>query len=450
MPVENIAFRQENMFFGVESMKMILGEEHVVVRGIRPEEQLWGPYQFPLPYRLKDRIVVSVHVEDDTIVASGNPTRWFESFDNGITWRQTDPSVATECGLELPNGDRLYFPVIGGTNLREYHFPEYAMLTPDYDYQAQAPEGYMPIQDGVNAWWTGDVIRAYKAERLPPSLCEKYWVTERILAGTTEPIRENVPVDWPYLTRVVFDRPGGNMMKPINPRGVSKIGPDGNIYVSAFSGEGHLDPANGQYSPYYSAEIFRSDDNGHSFYQFAHMEYEADGKKYPYQSGGFSDSDFAFMKDGSIVWFLRSAWMGSTGREWAPMYWSRSTDQGKTWTKPEIFSPIGILPRLCQLDCGATLLCYARPGIFVQACKSDDPENWSEPLVVMTPDDRSALANEPIQTPSFHQWDGACNNPELLPLNDNTALLFYSDFYYPDESGIKRKTILCRQIRVEV
>lgn len=60
MPVENIAFRQENMFFGVESMKMILGEEHVVVRGIRPEEQLWGPYQFPLPYRLKDRIVVSV------------------------------------------------------------------------------------------------------------------------------------------------------------------------------------------------------------------------------------------------------------------------------------------------------------------------------------------------------------------------------------------------------
>lgn len=40
-------------------------------------------------------------------------------------------------------------------------------------------------------------------------------------------------------------------------------------------------------------------------------------------------------------------------------------------------------------------------------------------------------------------------HPEIVPLNDTTALLFYSDFYYPDEQGVKRKTILCREIRVE-
>ena len=430
-------------------MKLILGEEHVVVRGIRPEEKLWGPYQFPLPYRLDDRILVSVHVEEDTIVTSGNPTRWFESFDEGNTWQETDPKNAAQCGLKLPNGDRLYFPVVGGINLKDYQFPDYSMLTPDYDFSKQAEEGYMPIQDGVTAWWTSDVIRAYKAERLPPSLCKKEWTADRILAGHTEPVREKIPVDWPYLTRVVFNRPGGNMMKPINPRGTAKLGPDGNIYVSAFSGEGHLNPENGWYSPYYSAEIFRSDDLGHSFYRLAHMEYEADGRQYPYQSGGFSDSDFAFMGDGSMVWFLRSAWMGSTGLEWAPMYWSHSTDGGKTWTKPEIFAQTGILPRLCQLDCGVTLLCYARPGIFVQACPTNDPQTWTEPLTVMTPDDRSGLANIKIEKPSFHEWDGGCNNPELLPLGKNRALLFYSDFYYPDESGVKRKTILCREIRVE-
>ena len=69
--------------------------------------------------------------------------------------------------------------------------------------------------------------------------------------------------------------------------------------------------------------------------------------------------------------------------------------------------------------------------------------------MVMTPDDRSHLANIPIKKPSFHQWDGACNNPELIALNSNTALLVYSDFYYPDEQGVKRKTILCRKITVE-
>ncbi len=54
----------------------------------------------------------------------------------------------------------------------------------------------------------------------------------------------------------------------------------------------------------------------------------------------------------------------------------------------------------------------------------------------------------PVEQPNFHQWVGSCNNPELLALDDTTALLFYSDFYYPDADGVKRKTILCRKLRV--
>ena len=180
----------------------------------------------------------------------------------------------------------------------------------------------------------------------------------------------------------------------------------------------------------------------------AHMEYPADGRKYPYKSGGFSDSDFEFMPDGSMVWFLRSAWYGSTGCEWAPMYMTRSTDGGVSWSMPEKFAPTGILPRLCKLECGTTLICYARPGIFVQATTDDSGLNWCDPVTVMTPDDRSHLANIPIDNPTFHQWDGACNNPELLALDERSAMLFYSDFYYPDEYGVKRKSILCRRITV--
>ena len=44
-------------------MKLIVGEEHVVVRGMRPEENWWGKYQFPLPYNLGDRLVVRVNVD---------------------------------------------------------------------------------------------------------------------------------------------------------------------------------------------------------------------------------------------------------------------------------------------------------------------------------------------------------------------------------------------------
>ena len=63
--------------------------------------------------------------------------------------------------------------------------------------------------------------------------------------------------------------------------------------------------------------------------------------------------------------------------------------------------------------------------------------------------DRSRLANVKIDTSAFHQWNGTCGNPELIQRDDTSALLLYSDFYYLDESGVKRKTSLSRPITVE-
>ena len=431
-------------------MRLRLGDEHVIVQGIRPEEQLWGAYQFPRPYQLGDRLVVAVHVTTDDINSFGATNRWFESRDQGLTWREVDASVSAQCGLALPNGDRISFPMQSGTPLRGYTLTPQDQLTPGYDFSRRAEEGTLPIPDGVTAWIDGTVIRAYLADRLPPSLSAREWLMERIPAGRTQPVQERALVDWPCLTRVVFSgRQYDNVLKPIFPRGNPKLGPDGAIWVTAFSGEGHIDPANGQYSPYYAAELFRSEDCGRSFQRRGHLEYPADGREYPYQSGGFSDSDIAFMPDGSLVWFLRSAWYMSTGREWSPMYMVRSTDGGRTWSRPARFADTGILPRVCTLAGGVSLLCYARPGIFVRACADPSGMRWSDPLVVMDPGDRSRLANRRADPVTFHDWDGACNNPEMVPLDADTALLVYSDFYSPDGQGTRRKTILCRTLTVE-
>lgn len=70
-------------------MKIALGEEHVIVRGIRPEQQLWGPYQFPRPYDLGDRLVVAVHVASDDIKSFGTDNRWFESRDRARHGRRS-------------------------------------------------------------------------------------------------------------------------------------------------------------------------------------------------------------------------------------------------------------------------------------------------------------------------------------------------------------------------
>jgi len=429
-------------------MKITLGKERVIVRGIRPEEHFWGPYQFPLPYKIGNRLVVSVHMHNDGIQHWGKTNRWFESLDQGVTWQETNPAVDAECGLLLPNGDRIYFPPESALNLADYKIPGLEYLTPGYDFSAKAEEGTLPIQNGLS-WWGPTLVRGYLSERLPPSLDKKEWTVKRIPKGQSEPVLEKAQVDWPFLTRVVHSKGDSHMMKSIFPRGVPKIGPDGAIWVSCFSGEGHVNPENGQYSPYYSAELFRSQDNGKTFQRRGHMEYPADGRKYPYASGGFSDSDFIFMDDGSILWFFRSNWYITTGYEWAPMYYARSFDQGFTWTEPEIFSPVGTLPRAVRLQNGCSLICYARPGIFIRGCDDGVGNSWTEETVAMTPGDRSHLANIVKSPPAFHDWDGACNNPELLPIDDHKALLFYSDFYYPDASGVARKTILCREVIAE-
>ena len=433
-------------------MRIDVGEEYLIVQGMTPEEDPWGAYQFPHPYRLADgRIAVAVHVSADDIKSFGNENRWFVSSDNGNTFSEVPSSIDAECGTLLANGDRLYFPPESGFSVSHYKEVPFALRTPGYDPVKPAEEGHLPLPDGVTAWWGGSTtIKAYNADRLPPSLAKKVWNAKLIKAGETTAQSITVNVNWPYLTRVIFSsRRFDNILKPIFPRGPVKRGPDGALWLSTYSGEGHINPENGLYSPYYSAEMFRSTDEGMNWELHAHMEYPANGsEKYPYLSGGFSDSDFEFMPDGSMVWFFRSAWYGSTTFEWAPMYMSRSTDMGKTWSAPEKFSHTGILPRLCRLGCGTTLICYARPGIFIQATTDGTGENWSDPVTVMTPDDRSHLANVKVENPTFHEWDGACNNPEILALDDNSAMLFYSDFYYPDSTGTKRKSILCRKITV--
>ena len=428
--------------------RITAGEERVIVRGIRPEEQLWGPYQFPRPYDLGDRLVVAVHIADDDVSSFGKANRWFESRDQGKNWREIDASVAPECGVKLANGDRLFFPMENGIDVSNYKFEWFSHKLPDYDFTKKAAPGTFPMPEGVLTWMGGCSIYAYNSERLAPEFDKKVWNAKRLPAGATEAVDEEVQVDWPMLTRVVHVVGGKKILKSIFPRGNLKIGPDGALWISAFSGEGHLNPENGWYSPYYSAELFRSDDLGHTFQRVAHMEYPADGKNYPYLSGGFSDSDFEFMPNGSIIWVFRSNWYGSTGEEWSPTYISRSEDGGKTWTAPARFTDVGTLPRLCSLKSGFTFFCYARPGMFVRVCLDDSGREWSEPLELMTPGDRSKLANVVVDPPKFHDWDGACNNPEMLPLDDNKALFFYSDFYYPDEDGVKRKTILCRELTI--
>ena len=396
------------------------------------------------------RVVVSVHVSRDAITNYADPSRWFVTSDGGATWSETDAAIADRCGVSLPNGEIVSFPLENSQELKGYAFTGFDRRLPDGRWREPAKGRRFPVPDGARGDLFGGVAYAYLASRLPEEFRSAHWLVRRLRPGAERAADERASVDWPMLTRVVHARRGFEhpVLKAISPKGDAKSGPDGAIWVSAFSGEGHIDPETRQYSPYYAAELFRSEDGGRTFSRRAHMGYPADGRRYPYASGGFSDNDFEFLPGGAMVWFFRSNWYGTTGEEQSPLYIARSTDMGRTWSAPERFAELGTFPRVIRLGNGVMAVMYGRPGLFVRACEDPSGRVWSEPVELLTAGNRSRLANLPKADPSFHDWDGECGNGAFVPISDSEALAIYGDFYWPDEKGVKRKTILCRRVRV--
>ena len=114
------------------------------------------------------------------------------------------------------------------------------------------------------------------------------------------------------------------------------------------------------------------------------------------------------------------------------MYISRSTDQGVTWTRPEIMTPSGVLPRLLQLENGVVVMSSGRPG--VQLRFSTDGRSWTDPTEMMPYKDY----NDQV----------SCGYTGLLETGPDRFLVVYSDFKYLNEVKEERKAIKVREVVV--
>ncbi len=154
------------------------------------------------------------------------------------------------------------------------------------------------------------------------------------------------------------------------------------------------------------------------------------------EGGTFEGHDEPMMEtmpDGSVVMLFR------TGSD-QPSYLVRSTDNCKTWSEPQKFDDIGVLPQILTLKCGVTLASYGRPILKIRA--SGDPAGliWQEPTVIPLTD-----ADDP--TVRFKQ-NVSCFYTKFLPLSDHSALWCYTEFLRPNENGEPAKTVLTRIVTV--
>jgi hypothetical protein len=374
-----------------------------------PKVQGWGPYQFPGLARLPDgRIQLSFQVEADSATAYGLPPLRAVSADEGKTWTllpreatTADTVAVLDAGVLLPNGDRLQVKTLRSRKASELRLPK----QPFAQYTSY-----------------GLLNTVYRVEDLPVE-CAAGWMLQRLPAGHTQWQEERATVRLPGEVRVVVE---GVMWFPwLFPQMV--VAPDGALWSVNYTLRRVVD---GRFQEKCPVTVLRSTDAGRSWAIWSEISYAGDAASDPKadKREGFTEPYVGFMPDGSALALLRTTDGEGTG----PLYWARSTDNGKTWTHPAVFDDLGVWPQMLTLKNGVTLAAYGRPGLYLRATTDPAGLQWAKRVAVLEP----------------ARIQQTCAYAALLPLKDHTALLAYSNFDLRNADGKRCKGIQVREVTV--
>jgi hypothetical protein len=184
---------------------------------------------------------------------------------------------------------------------------------------------------------------------------------------------------------------------------------------------------------YNHSACYRSTDDGRHWHLQGRILYQFDAKADPKGAarGGFGEPALEILKDGSLFVALRT----TDGHGVGPMYFSRSNDLGRTWTRPRAFTPTGVMPRLLRLANGTLVMSSGRPGVDLRFSFDGRGKHWTEPRELVPAD------KEKVQADS-------CGYTDLLALDKDSFLIVYTWFKRPGADGLPHKAVLARRVTV--
>lgn len=370
-------------------LRIDLGPARLVAQG-PPGEKRWGRWQFPtLESGPRGLLLLFVHTSPDSAASYGQPRQVFLSRNHGRTWTP-DPTFAaqTPYGLALPSGQWLRTATVAATPLASVTLPP-------------------PVAERQSY---GTPFQLYPLSQMPPALRQIFF--ERFENGAWRP--QSQTLDDPQALRYST----GGLVPQIWWGDMKRL-PNGSLVALTYP----YYHASQLPVPYTSAASYRSTDDGRTWQKIGHILYNEPDRR----RDGFTEPALELLPDGSLLAVLRS----TDGHGVGPLYRSRSTDGGVTWTKPEPFTETGVLPRLLQLANGILVLSSGRPGVDLRFSR-DGGQTWTPPQTLV-----------PVPDPAKPQAD-SCGYTSLVPLGPDRFLITYSWFTPP--SG--RKSIYVRQVRV--
>jgi hypothetical protein len=387
---------------GKRALKVRLAAPVVVAVASRPEK--WGFFQFPTLARWEDgTLAASWHLAADSIVSYGSGMSGSAiSRDGGKTWTDPDGNKGIT-GLLLPNGDRIQVLTPKAIKTSELRLPKAAGV--------------------VGETYSKATKTLYRLSELPPEV--QGVCLSRIARGQTRAVPERAFLDDPQALRYSL-----HDLFPIVWWGDLHVARDGSALAGIYPGyrlrdDGSLDPKCGVF-------FYRSTDAGRSWKVQGRIPYQPDLTADPKgaERAGFTEPAFEILADGTFLCVART----TDGIGIGPMYASRSGGMGRTWSRPEVIAPSGVLPRLLRLANGVLVLSSGRPGVQLRFCADGQGDTWTEPVELLP------YANEKDQV--------SCGYTALLASGPDRFLIIYSDFKYLTSAGEVRKAIKVCEVTV--
>lgn len=379
-------------------------QDPVLVATSAAGETRWGFHQFPALSRLPDGRIILMHADaQDASETHGEPAPSYCSRDGGATWAPLTSSLQPVrphySVSKVFDGEYLIVPSTRYLNVKEagIQLPEPSAEADTYGKRYTYRINALPSD-----------VREYfahlPAKRWRPA--DATWSDDQVdydMAGLLAWRAGNSDV----LPRTFFER------ELLRYRGELLYAD----YRARYERVDGLIPAKG------ASTLMVSTDNGKSFRRRATI---ADD---PADKDLMGEPHLSPTADGRLVCVIRR-----TDQVRKPMCIAWSEDSGYTWSPVRSLFDFGVWPCVLLLGNGTLVLSYGRPGVHLAFDPDGTGDRWSE---------HRSLIDGDRQADQKH----SCGYTSLMPLDDDTFLIAYSDFLYTNAKGEPCKAILTRRIQ---